>query len=63
MTNKEVIDRAIEVFGSIRAATDWFNHMSATLGGKPVDILTQDGGPERVMAHLQGIERESVTNL
>ena len=62
MNNLEtVIDRATEVLGSEDKAKDWVEKMSNTLGDKPMNLLDTSEGLARVLLHLGGIERDSLT--
>ncbi len=64
MTKKAVVlDRAVEVLGSLEKAEDWMDHMSATLEDKPINLLETDEGRMKVMLHLADIARHSVTDL
>lgn len=57
MTTKEsVINRSVEVFGSLRIANGWLNLSLPELdGGKPADLLATWYGREHLLAILNAI--------
>ena len=63
ITEQTVMERIVEVIGTQDRADDWLDHMSNTLGAKPRDLIVTESGREDIMLHLQGIERNSVTDL
>jgi uncharacterized protein (DUF2384 family) len=54
-----ILESATIVFNDEAKATDWIEHMSATLGASPRDLSATDEGTERVLLHLRGIERHT----
>lgn len=54
---REIIERAIDVFGSEAAALDWADKRPATLGGTPGELAMRGEGKQRVLLHLAGISR------
>ena len=58
---QHVIDRTIEVMGTVDRANDWLDHVSATLGGTPRSVMETQEGADRVLLHLAGIERHHRT--
>lgn len=60
MTTKDtVMNKAVEVFGSLRIANSWMNLSLPELdGGKPLDLLDTDIGREHLMLILAAIASE-----
>jgi uncharacterized protein (DUF2384 family) len=62
MTNLEqIIDKATDVLGDEARALDWVDKMSATLGASPRDLSSTKEGTGKVLLHLAGISRHSLT--
>lgn len=53
---EEVINRAIEVFGTEGKAKDWMEKKSRTLGAAPEKLCETDEGCKKVLFHLHSIE-------
>lgn len=64
VTNVEtILTKAEDVLGSADRAKEWIEKTSATLGGKPIDLAITDEGTQKVLLHLNGISRHSVSDL
>lgn len=55
---ERVTDRAVEVLGDQKLAVEWLDKYSASLGSRPRELAqSSTDGMNRVLFHLQGIER------
>lgn len=56
-----IYDKAVDILGTEERATDWIDHVSATLGGTPRALSETDEGTKLVLIHLGNISRHSFT--
>ncbi len=57
----KIIEKATDVLGDHTRAVEWIDHMSGTLGDTPRNLAKTDEGTDRVLIHLGGISRHSLT--
>lgn len=57
----KIQDKAADILGDNTRALEWMDHMSGTLGDTPRQLAKTDEGTARVLLHLGGISRHSLT--
>lgn len=54
-----ILEKAADILGDRDKATDWIDHVSATLGDTPRNLSDSEEGTKKVLLHLVGISRHS----